>query len=419
MKTVLHVLPPVMRKYKGHLELDSQTCTDLPIWLENFDRIIIACPVFPEKTDDQSNSKTVEDWMGTLPIDGFPFCNQIELIALPFAYRLPDFVRTYKATSQLLREKIRESQYLYFCTSTALVGDWAAIACLEALKLSRPYCILMDLVHHQKIRLYLEKKSWLKRKIKENITIPLMKRYHPYLIKKSTLGIFVGQDSYTEYAPFCQNPHCVYLIRTSKSDQIDRKQVEYKVNQVLTNETLRICYVGRADKMKGPFDWLKVISQLNKSGINFEATWVGDGPLLEEMKSLAQRLGINDLIEFTGFVSDPQSVLEVLRKSHIFLFCHKIPESPRCLIEALISGCPIVGYGSPYSKDLVEKQGGGLFVSTNDWQKLAQSVTILNNDREQLSSLIKSAALSGQRFDLETCLQERIQLIKKYLTLTN
>ena len=48
-------------------------------------------------------------------------------------------------------------------------------------------------------------------------------------------------------------------------------------------------------------------------------------------------------ITFLGGL-DHDQLLRELKARDVFVFCHKIPESPRCLIEALQCGVPIVGY---------------------------------------------------------------------------
>jgi glycosyltransferase involved in cell wall biosynthesis len=242
-----------------------------------------------------------------------------------------------------------------------------------------------------------------------------MKRYQRYLIRQSKLGLFQGQDCYAAYSPFCKQPYCVYDVHTKKSDQIDESSINLKIESLLNGGSLLICYVGRAAEMKGPLDWLQTVHQIYKAGIDFQATWVGQGPLLKEMQSLVQELGIADRVHLVGFVSDRSKILQIMREHHIFLFCHKTPESPRCLVESLVSGCPIVGYSSSYPEGLVSENGGGLFVPMNNWQQLADLVIKLNSDRGKLSELIREAALSGKLFDEETVFRDRSDLIKKYL----
>ncbi|WGV27800.1 glycosyltransferase [Halotia branconii] len=414
-KEILLVMPVPFRTVEGRLGFDDQTCEGLVCWAENFDRVVMACPVMPE--DIAANSDTSMTWQA---IADLSCADRLELVPLPYAYKIPDFIKHYQTISQLLNKKIQECQYLCFALS-GVVGDWGAIACLEAIKLKRPYAVWADRVEYEVVSRTLFKQESrkqvpLKRLLKELlITLPLLKPYQRYLIRHSQLGLFQGQDCYSAYSPFCKTSYCVYDIHTKKSDQIDAASLDLKIKSLSNEQPLLICYTGRAAQMKGPFDWLRVIHYLCEAGVNFQATWLGDGPLLVDMKSLANELGITDRIHFVGFVDDRSQILSTMRKHHIFLFCHKTPESPRCLVESLVSGCPIVGYSSPYSQGLLSEHQGGALVPMNNWQKLAELIVELNSNRARLSELILKAALSGQPFDEQAVFQHRSDLIKQHL----
>ncbi|WP_017653687.1 glycosyltransferase [Fortiea contorta] len=407
-KKLLLVMPVVVEEVDGKFGFDHQTSSGFIRWAENFDRVVIACPVLPKYMAEAS--KTSSTWQ---PISDLPCADKLELIPLPFAYKIQDFIKYYSSISQVIKTQIQECQYLCFGIC-GLIGDWGAVACLEAIKLKRPYAIWADRVEYEVISRTLHRAS-LKRRIKEYLTLPFMKPYQRYLVNRSHLGLFQGQDCYSAYSPFCEKSYCVYDVHTQKSDWIDTSSLELKIASILSNAPLQIVYAGRCAEMKGPVDWVRAVHQAYKAGVDIHATWLGDGPLLPEMKSLAEELGISDRIHLTGFVSERSQILETLKKHHIFLFCHKTPESPRCLVESLVSGSPIIGYGSSYPEGLVSEHGGGLFVPTNDWQKLADLIVELNLDRVRLSKLIKEAALSGRMFDQETLFKHRSDLIKQYL----
>lgn len=408
VKQLLQVSPPLFRWVEGRLELDAHTCDALALWTRNFDRIVIASPIMPTQTGTDINCSLA----ASRAVAELPYQDQLEVVTLPYAYRLQDFVQTYKATRQLLRQKILESQYLYLGIG-ALIGDWAAIACLEAIQQERAYSISSDRVEYGIIRQNLPKMP-LKRRIKETLTLPLMKQFHRYLVRHASVGLFQGHDCYTAYGPFCPQAHCVYDVHTQKSDQINPDQLQRKIQSVAQGNPLRIVYVGRAAEMKGPLDWLRSIHQVIQAGVEVEATWVGDGPLLPAMQDLVQELGLDRQVRLMGFMSDRSALLNLLRSQHLFLFCHKTPEAPRCLIEALVAGCPLVGYDSPYPRGLIAEQGGGDFVPLHQWQALANLVLAYQRDRSKLVQLIQAAALSGKRFDQETVYQHRIDLIKQY-----
>lgn len=405
-KKIFLVTPVSLRRVNGRLGLDEQTCEGLVRWTENFEQVIFACMVMPERVTPSSS----ETWRA---IDDLPCRDRIELVPLPYAYRIQDFIRTYRRTRQLLRAKIRESQYLCFSPCT-LVGDWAGIACLEAIGLNRSYAVWTDRVEYQVIWRTLNGYP-LKHRIKEFLLLPFMPPYLKFLIQRSRLGLFQGQECFEAFSQFSRNAHCVYDVHTQKQDHITSDRLGAKIDQLVQGQPLKIAYAGRATEMKGAIDWIRVIHRLCEAGVKVNAIWLGDGNLLPQMKQLAADLGIRDRIRFEGFVSDRQKILKILRQQHLFLFCHKTPESPRCLIEALVSGCPIVGYDSSYPRGLVAEQGGGLFSPINDEVTLAEQIMRLNADRPRLCCLVQEAARTGQQFDEETMFHHRSDLIKKHL----
>ena len=97
------------------------------------------------------------------------------------------------------------------------------------------------------------------------------------------------------------------------------------------------------------------------------------------------------------------------------LFTHVTPESPRCLIESLVRGTPIIGYHSEYADDLVNNLGGGMFVPVENWEQLGNLIAKLSNNPQHLSTLIEQAGKNGNRFNDQAVFQERSELIKKHL----
>ena len=178
---------------------------------------------------------------------------------------------------------------------------------------------------------------------------------------------------------------------------------------------LRIAYVGRADTMKGPFDWIEVLEKLDAAKVDFRAVWLGDGEHRAAMRQRVERGSLRGRVEMPGFAADRQAVLSALREAQVFLFCHKTPESPRCLIEALVSACPIVGYEGAFARDLVAGHGGGQLVARNDVPALAAALTGLAADRARLGELIAKAAADGAPYTDTAVFRHRSELIRRYL----
>ncbi|MFN3129438.1 glycosyltransferase [Roseibium sp.] len=402
---VLFVTAVRLRRGPRGLQLDDQTCAGLARWAESFGHVTYMGIEQPADLEDN----TSVTWIDIADLD----CrDRLTVVALPFAYKIGRFFKDYKSTRKMLGEEIAKADHLCF-TLGYLFGDWAAVAALEAIRQNRDYAVWFDRVEHDVIRRTLPAIP-LKRRIKEVATLPVMVRYHHYLIRHSNLGLFQGQDTLNAYADHSKNPHCVYDVHTQSTDLISAAALEEKAERVQSGAALKILYVGRASEMKGPLDWIEAIAKPMQSGVPLRAKWVGDGPLLADMKQRISALELEDQIELPGFSSDREAILAEMRDADLFVYCHKTQESPRCLIEALVSGCPIVGYQSSYSDDLVSQNGGGVGTPLNDPAALSATIQDLHENRSKLAQLIKAAAADGSRFDEQTLYAHRADLIREY-----
>ena len=404
---LLQVLPSVVAEIDGEPAIEFDFCESLRLYLQNFDQVIIACPITKGAADSSLwRSRRVKE---------LPWRDRVKLISLPNAYRLDQFLRHYAAVRTSLKTAIENADYLLF-SPHSLVGDWPTVAVCGAIKLRRPYAIDADVVYDKVAQVDWHHDPTYKQFINRTMLLPLFQRSYRYCLEHSSLALLQGQDVYQAYSSFCANPHKVYHMPVSGDDYITEPQLQTKLNSLAEDRPLRLCYVGRCIEMKGPADWLKTLQEAIGRGAKISATWLGDGSLLESMRMTAANLGIADHVHFPGFVADRRELLRILRDSDLFVFCHKTPESPRCLVEALVSGCPLIGYGSAYPRDLVSRHGGGLFAPVGDWHALAAMVSDLAVDRRKVHDLIRAASLSGRLYERDATMQRRIDLIKQYLS---
>ena len=398
------VVPPIVRDVGNGLEMDLDFFNSLKIYLEHFKSFVVASPVRTTGADAQGLSQCI-------PLSELPWGpDRFRFIPLPTIYQPIDFLRAIPGVRKLLRAEIEASTHLIF-TPYSLIGDWPTIAIREAVKLNRPYTIEADGVHGDVMRKrHISDVAW-KRWIKRNVVFPAFDRSHRYCLENSTLAVFQGQDVFNAYAKHCRNPLKLnHHIPVYAGDHISDEQLQAKLKSIAKGDPLKIVYAGRAIDMKGPLEWVDTLYELDKLGVKFEATWLGDGPMLDEVKARVAKLGVPGLT-FAGFVSDREAILGALRKAHVFLFCHNTLESARILGEALASGTPLVGFRTDYPADLVAEHGGGLLAPMGDVKGLAAIVCELDADRRQLAQIVESAARSGREFDREKLLHRRAEIV--------
>lgn len=338
--------------------------------------------------------------------------DRIRILPLPVAYRPDQFIWKYKATRDLIRMEIAGADYLCFSIG-GLFGDWGSVACWQAHRADRPFAVWTDRVESEVTRRTSSSGPW-RRRLRTKLEHRPMWWWEKFIVSRATVGLFHGKETFDAYAAYSHQPQLVHNIHTKKSDHISAADLEAKADMV-EQGPLKIVYTGKASAMKGPQDWVSIMERLDGQGVDFQATWLGDGPELPKMQARVTAAGLDDRVHFTGFVNDRKEVLDHLRNAHIFLFCHKTPESPRCLIEALISATPIVGYGGAFAQDLILNHNGGRLVALNDVADLSEKVVGLARDRKALAELMRQALKDGAPFDDESVFQHRSGIIREYL----
>ena len=385
-------------------QIDDQTAAGIEQWRRHFSRVTYY-GVADEQSGDTNSSAAWVD-MTDEALGG-----QARVLAFPRGYSLNGMIRHHAHVRLALRSEMRRHQHLCY-TIGGLVGDWPALAAIESIAQGRRYAAWIDRVEPPIIRNRLARSSVIKRLVAE-VAIPLMEQYTRHVLRHSEVALLQGMDTFQHYGSWASNPHCTYDIHTHVGDEISDKALAMKRSRILLGAPLKILYVGRAAAMKGPADWLSVLEDLHRDQIPFEAAWVGDGPELQTMKDRAAKSALGLMVDLPGFVGDRQTLLRWMRDSDLLLFCHKTPESPRCLIESLVSGCPIVGYEAAYPKGLTEQRGGGLFVKQDNISALCASVRALHYDRQALVGLMADAAASGHLYNEDAVYAHRAGLMRQ------
>ncbi len=103
----------------------------------------------------------------------------------------------------------------------------------------------------------------------------------------------------------------------------------------------RLVCVGRLCEQKGQLLLVEAAAKLASEGVPFELVFVGDGPFRQPMESLAEKLGIIDRIQITGWKSGPE-VREAIITSRVFVLPSFAEGLPVVIMEALALGRPVL-----------------------------------------------------------------------------
>jgi|GEM_PF-188495 len=399
----LLVLPVPFRRQGDELLIEVQAHHGLHRWLDDFETMALAAAVIPEGL---ALERREVQWIRPDPV----ILERVKLVPLPWAYRPDQFLRFLPDTIRVLDSLIRESRYLQFAIS-GLWGDWASMAAEIAIQQKRAYAVHTDNVCHEYILRATSNLGPMQR-WRARVDSPLMKIWHKRLISQCSLGLFHGMDTYETYKIWMPTDKCAASVHNIHD--IPDQDADTSAN-ISASDQIHIVYAGRVASEKAPLEWLNAMQAVQSQGVKFRATWAGDGPLFNELQQAIQLNQLAEIISLPGFIASRSEIAKLLKFSDLFVFTHITPESPRCLIEALRFGVPIIGYDSAYARDLIEKNSGGILVPRHNWQLLAAEINKLVSNPEFIAQLKIRAQKDGERFTSRAVFLERSELIKSNL----
>lgn len=107
---------------------------------------------------------------------------------------------------------------------------------------------------------------------------------------------------------FCRRfPDCTAEKRVIYNP-IDRRKIEQMAAEPSVeahDSALHVVTVGRLTTQKNPKRFLQVAKLAQNAGIPIKFKWIGDGELRQEMETLRNEMGLQDIVEFTGFTKNP------------------------------------------------------------------------------------------------------------------
>lgn len=112
-----------------------------------------------------------------------------------------------------------------------------------------------------------------------------------------------------------------------------------------------------------------------KGNHGVKLTIIGDGPLKEELNSLAREQGVEKQVFFTGRL-DRNSVACELQKSNVFVLASDYETFGVVYIEAMACGVPVIGTRNGGADDIIN-ESCGILVDTDDVDQLAGAMKLL------------------------------------------
>lgn len=172
---------------------------------------------------------------------------------------------------------------------------------------------------------------------------------------------------------------------------------------------LRIFTAGRLIADKGFDRVLRAFATVRQSCPGATLAIAGAGPELVPLQQLARTLGVDDAVEFPGWLNE-QQVREQLFKARVFLLLStKAGERlPNAVKEGMAAGCVCISSRSPGIDELIEHERSGYIFDAEDEAGVVQAVLCgLGDDSASMGCL--AATTVRDNFDVNVSARRYVQ----------
>ncbi|WP_404362221.1 glycosyltransferase [Marinobacter sp.] len=149
-----------------------------------------------------------------------------------------------------------------------------------------------------------------------------------------------------------------------------------------------IGFIGQMIPRKGIPDLIQMFDKLYSRDQTLRLELIGDGRQREELEIIAAEKDSASAIKFLGFRSDR---LERLSRFNVFIMTSSLEGIPRCMMEAMALGIPVVAYDIPGVDQLIEHGETGLLAPLGDLNALVECCQKILDNPDMAKELASTA----------------------------
>ena len=157
---------------------------------------------------------------------------------------------------------------------------------------------------------------------------------------------------------------------------------------------------------------IQALQRLSAEGLDVTLELVGDGNSLKAYQALAQQLGVQEQVIFSGYVAREQ-IAARYAAAHVFVLPSFNEGMSVALLEALAAGLPLICTRTGGASDLVQEHGpnaNGFTFAWGDLEALTLALRRLALDRSLARRMGAASRLHAAHFTWEQASERMMEL---------
>lgn len=233
------------------------------------------------------------------------------------------------------------------------------------------------------------------------------RRYANKLISHSDRVFTISEALYKKYANTIPNNKLKVIYNGIDTDQFYRAD-----KKIFQNNKIIFTCIGSINYNKGQDVLTKAIGKIRQLGLtNFELRLAGtcSDHMEKVISGIAKEYGIGPNVKFLGRCNN---VDEILEQSDIAFMCSKFEAFGRVTVEAMMTGCLVIGANTGGTKELIRDRKTGLLYDQKSVDSLVETISFALENKSKMRRI----ANAGREFAFQnlSARQNALNIINEY-----
>lgn len=145
------------------------------------------------------------------------------------------------------------------------------------------------------------------------------------------------------------------------------------------------------------------MEKITKNYPGVQLLFAGNGPEKENLNYLIKSLGMTENVKMLGYVTNLQDYQKI---TDVAISCSKREGLPLNIVEAMLSGTPIVASMNRGHKELIREGENGFIVKVNDSDDMARKILTLFSDKKIYDEISESALRCAKKYSFSEVKKE-------------
>ena len=181
-------------------------------------------------------------------------------------------------------------------------------------------------------------------------------------------------------------------------------------------ETIRLINIGSFVPKKNQKFAIDILIEILNKKIITQLTFLGDGNMIEQVKTYAKQKGVSKYINFMGNVDD---VPAKLKNANIYLHTAYYEPFGLVILEAMASNLPVVSLDGIGNRDIINNEENGYIIKEQNAEVFANIIIELFRNNKLYNKISNAGNNTAKRHDIKEYVNKLLEIYKASISSTN